>query len=135
MRLPRGAPSTVTSVPSPGVLGWEVDRACRCCAASSYGPTEAGVLIAVGPADWPTGVHAGEEGFAPKDLHAAESFLQTLRPSHHMGAVSARKYAPSLFGSMAERGCGPGTAGAARYPDRLARHHWAWVECAMTVPA
>ncbi|MFH9590679.1 hypothetical protein ACH4LS_36770 [Streptomyces luteogriseus] len=48
----------------------------------------------------------GEEegGFAPKDLHAAESFLQQLRPPHHMGAASARKYAPLLLGSMAEQG-------------------------------
>ncbi|MET9282608.1 hypothetical protein ABZY01_32715 [Streptomyces anthocyanicus] len=43
-------------------------------------------------------------GFAPKDLHAAESFLQKLTPPHHMGAASARKYAPSLLRSMAEQG-------------------------------
>ncbi|WP_459740930.1 hypothetical protein [Streptomyces sp. E-15] len=48
----------------------------------------------------------GEEGagFAPKDLHAAESFLQLLQPPHHMGAASARKYAPLLLRSMAEQG-------------------------------
>ncbi|MER6342346.1 hypothetical protein ABT258_36400 [Streptomyces tendae] len=43
-------------------------------------------------------------GFAPKDLHAAESFLQKLTPPHHMGAASARKYAPLLLRSMAEQG-------------------------------
>ncbi|MEV7084179.1 hypothetical protein AB0N88_37460 [Streptomyces sp. NPDC093516] len=43
-------------------------------------------------------------GFAPKDLHAAESFLQQLRPPHHMGAASARKYAPLLLSAMAEQG-------------------------------
>ncbi|MFE0790398.1 hypothetical protein [Streptomyces mutabilis] len=46
----------------------------------------------------------GEGGFAPKDLHAAESFLQKLTPPHHMGAASARKYAPLLLRSMAEQG-------------------------------
>ncbi|MER7743349.1 hypothetical protein ABTX34_34475 [Streptomyces sp. NPDC096538] len=46
----------------------------------------------------------GEGGFASKDLHAAESFLQQLRPPHHMGAASARKYAPLLLGAMAEQG-------------------------------
>ncbi|MER6297648.1 hypothetical protein [Streptomyces althioticus] len=46
----------------------------------------------------------GEGGFASKDLHAAESFLQKLRPPHHMGAASARKYAPLLLGAMAEQG-------------------------------
>ncbi|MYS71506.1 hypothetical protein GTY88_13890 [Streptomyces sp. SID5926] len=46
----------------------------------------------------------GEGDFAPKDLHAAESFLQKLTPPHHMGAASARKYAPSLLRSMAEQG-------------------------------
>ncbi|MFG2811475.1 hypothetical protein [Streptomyces massasporeus] len=46
----------------------------------------------------------GEGGFAPKDLHAAESFLQQLRPPHHMGAASARKYAPLLLRSMTEQG-------------------------------
>ncbi|MBJ6630198.1 hypothetical protein ACFT8Q_08155 [Streptomyces griseoincarnatus] len=46
----------------------------------------------------------GEAGFALKDLHAAESFLQQLRPPHHMGAASARKYAPLLLRSMAEQG-------------------------------
>ncbi|MCK8438581.1 hypothetical protein G3I77_38020 [Streptomyces sp. D2-8] len=46
----------------------------------------------------------GAGGFAPKDLHAAESFLQQLRPPHHMGAASARKYAPLLLRSMAEQG-------------------------------
>ncbi|MDH3038976.1 hypothetical protein [Streptomyces sp. TRM75561] len=46
----------------------------------------------------------GEGGFASKDLHAAESFLQQLRPPHHMGAASARKYAPMLLGAMAEQG-------------------------------
>ncbi|MEU5225193.1 hypothetical protein AB0G55_21485 [Streptomyces toyocaensis] len=46
----------------------------------------------------------GEGGFAGKDLHAAESFLQKLRPPHHMGAASARKYAPLLLRSMAEQG-------------------------------
>ncbi|MEU4878305.1 hypothetical protein [Streptomyces sp. NPDC021608] len=47
----------------------------------------------------------GEEGgFAPKDLHATESFLQQLRPPHHMGAASARKYAPLLLRSMGEQG-------------------------------
>lgn len=45
-----------------------------------------------------------EGGFAPKDRHAAESFLQQLRPPHHMGAASARKYAPLLLRSMAEQG-------------------------------
>ncbi|MFC9282774.1 hypothetical protein [Streptomyces collinus] len=43
-------------------------------------------------------------GFAPKDLHAAESFLQDLHPPHHMGAASARKYAPLLLRSMAGQG-------------------------------
>ncbi|MGW1988056.1 hypothetical protein ACWCPJ_37380 [Streptomyces collinus] len=47
---------------------------------------------------------AGEESFAPKDLHAAESFLQDLQPPHHMGAASARKYAPLLLQSMAGQG-------------------------------
>ncbi|MFD9984070.1 hypothetical protein ACFWZJ_27225 [Streptomyces massasporeus] len=46
----------------------------------------------------------GEGGFALKDRHAAESFLQQLRPPHHMGAASARKYAPLLLRSMAEQG-------------------------------
>jgi hypothetical protein len=46
----------------------------------------------------------GEDGFAPKDLHVAESFLQQLRPPHHMGAASARKHAPLLLRSMAEQG-------------------------------
>ncbi|MFF8953472.1 hypothetical protein ACF09I_32400 [Streptomyces sp. NPDC014940] len=46
----------------------------------------------------------GEAGFAPKDLHAAESFLQELHPPHHMGAASARKYAPLLLRSMAGQG-------------------------------
>ncbi|CAM5696411.1 Helix-turn-helix domain-containing protein OS=Streptomyces tendae OX=1932 GN=GUR47_38420 PE=4 SV=1 [Streptomyces tendae] len=46
----------------------------------------------------------GEGGFASKDLHAAESFLQQLRPPHHMGAASARKYAPLLLGAMAAQG-------------------------------
>ncbi|MGW0143657.1 hypothetical protein [Streptomyces calvus] len=46
----------------------------------------------------------GEGGFASKDLHAAESFLQQLRPPHHMGAASARKYAPMLLRAMAEQG-------------------------------
>ncbi|MFF9607659.1 hypothetical protein ACF1GY_36265 [Streptomyces sp. NPDC014684] len=46
----------------------------------------------------------GEEGFAPKDLHAAESFLQDLQPPYHMGAASARKYAPLLLRSMAGQG-------------------------------
>jgi hypothetical protein len=45
-----------------------------------------------------------EGGFAPKELHAAESFLQQLRPPHHMGAASARRYAPLLLRSMAEQG-------------------------------
>ncbi|MFL4910891.1 hypothetical protein ACJ6WF_49340 [Streptomyces sp. MMS24-I2-30] len=44
------------------------------------------------------------ESFAPKDLHAAESFLQKLTPPHHMGAVSARKYAPLLLQSMGQQG-------------------------------
>lgn len=43
-------------------------------------------------------------GFAPKDVHAAESFLQQMAPPHHMGAVSARKYAPLLLRSMAGQG-------------------------------
>ncbi|MGW2444481.1 hypothetical protein [Streptomyces sp. NPDC001675] len=46
----------------------------------------------------------GEEGFAPKDLYAAESFLQELQPPYHMGAASARKYAPLLLRSMAGQG-------------------------------
>ncbi|MER5293537.1 hypothetical protein ABT382_15865 [Streptomyces pharetrae] len=46
----------------------------------------------------------GEDGFASKDLHAAESFLQQLRPPHHMGAASARRYAPLLLRSMAAQG-------------------------------
>ncbi|MEV6727003.1 hypothetical protein AB0M94_39545 [Streptomyces xanthochromogenes] len=45
-----------------------------------------------------------EAEFSPKDVHAAESFLQKLRPPHHMGAVSARKYAPMLLRSMAGQG-------------------------------
>ncbi|MGW3360563.1 hypothetical protein ACWDFL_35100 [Streptomyces bungoensis] len=46
----------------------------------------------------------GEGDFAPKDVHAAESFLQSLQPPHHMGAASARKYAPLLLQSMAGQG-------------------------------
>ncbi|MFE9499818.1 hypothetical protein [Streptomyces collinus] len=79
------------------------------CAASPPHPPEEVTTSSPYPLTDPSGSlpsqrEEGEAGFAPKDLHAAESFLQSLLPPYHMGAASARKYAPLLLRAMAGQG-------------------------------